>query len=80
MDFKEIDDLADRCKKRWQDHGRLFSSALYAYSRWRQLPEDEKAEGVMEMKVRLTLLNDWFDSMDNHEPTILDKLNAESGS
>lgn len=78
MQLSEIEELAHEAKRRWQDHGRLYSTALFEYSRWRQLPDEEKLKKKEDIEVRLKLLMEWFDKMDNHEPTILDKLNAKS--
>ena len=78
MQLSKIDELANQAQRRWQDHGRLYSTALYEYSRWRQLPDEEKLKKKEDIEVRLKLLMTWFDQMDNYEPTIPDKINAKS--
>lgn len=64
MQLSEIHQLAEDCQRRWQDHGRLYSTALYEYSRWRQLPDEEKLEKKGDIEVRLKLLMEWFDKIE----------------
>jgi len=64
MQLSEIHQLAEDCQRRWQDHGRLYSTALYEYSRWRQLPDEEKLEKKGGIEVRLKLLMEWFDKIE----------------
>jgi len=64
MQLSEIHQLAEDCQRRWQNHGRLYSTALYEYSRWRQLPDEEKLEKKGGIEVRLKLLMEWFDKIE----------------
>jgi len=64
MQLSEIHQLAEDCQRRWQDHGRLYSTALYEYSRWRQIPDEEKLKKKGDIEVRLKLLMEWFDKME----------------
>ena len=64
MQLSEIHQLAEDCQRRWRDHGRLYSTALYEYSRWRQLPDEEKLKKKGDIEVRLKLLMEWFDKIE----------------
>ena len=78
MTKKDIDKLAEELQRRWQDHGRLYSTALYEYSRWSQLIAEEQDKQIKRMWFHLNSLKDWMDRMENYQPNTLDKSNEKN--
>ena len=78
MTKKDIDKLAEELQRRWQDHGRLYSTALFEYSRWSQMIAEEQNKQIKRMWFHLNSLKDWMDRMENYQPNTLDKLNEKN--
>ena len=78
MTKKDIDKLAKELQRRWQDHGRLYSTALYEYSRWSQLIAEEQDKQIKRMWFHLSSLKEWMDRIENYQPNTLDKSNENN--
>lgn len=66
MNKKEIQKLAENCIERWQEHGRLYSTAIYEYKRWSQMNDEQQDKTAGDLLFRLKSLTEWFDKVENH--------------
>lgn len=60
--------LAESCIERWQEHGRLYSTAIYEYKRWMQMSYEQQERTADDILFRLKSLTEWFDKVENHNP------------
>ena len=80
MTKKQIDELAEELSRKWQEHGRQYSTAIFEYKRWRQMVAEDQEKYLKRMWFHLSSLKEWMERMENHQWTYMDELNKKKES